>query len=59
LKTDGTRPGRRIFVDHRSVGQTPGSVVVKCGIHQVQLGSSGKPSTIDIPCDGEVAIGDL
>jgi serine/threonine-protein kinase len=58
VKTDSASPGRRIFVDHRSVGQTPAAVLVKCGVHEIKIGSSGRPSTIDIPCGGEIALGD-
>jgi len=58
VKTGGTVPGRRIFVDERTVGQTPESVVVKCGARTIKLGSSGFPRSIDVPCGGEIAVGD-
>jgi hypothetical protein len=54
MTTNGALPGRRIFVDKRTVGQTPASVTVPCGTHVVQIGSSGVPSTIDVPCNGDV-----
>ncbi len=58
VKTTGAAPGRRIFVDEKTLGQTPESVTVKCGPHSVRLGSSGKPQTIDVPCGGDVTVGD-
>ena len=58
LTTTGTVPGRRIFVDEKTLGQTPQQVTVKCGPHTIRLGSSGKPQSIDVPCGGEIAVSD-
>jgi serine/threonine-protein kinase len=58
VKTTGTAPGRRIFVDDRTVGQTPESVVVKCGAHTIRVGSAGERQLVDVPCGGEIAVGD-
>jgi serine/threonine-protein kinase len=58
VTTSGAAPGRRIFVDDRTVGQTPQSITVKCGSHSVRIGSSGKTQTIDVPCGGEVGVSD-
>jgi serine/threonine-protein kinase len=58
LKTAGTAPGRRIFVDEKTLGQTPEAVTVKCGKHSVRLGSTGKPQAVEVPCGGEVTIAD-
>ena len=58
MKTTGTAPGRRIFVDERTVGQTPETVVVKCGSRAIKLGSAGSTRTIDVPCGGEITVGD-
>lgn len=58
VTTMGTLPGRRIFVDEKTVGQTPQQVTVKCGPHIVRLGSSGKPQSINVPCGGEIAVSD-
>lgn len=55
IRTAGAVAGRRIFVDDKTVGQTPASVVVKCGRHTVKLGSAGKPQTLDVPCRGDVS----
>ncbi len=58
LKTAGAAPNRRIFVDERTLGQTPESVTVKCGTHTVRLGSAGHNQTVDVPCGGEITVGD-
>jgi eukaryotic-like serine/threonine-protein kinase len=58
IHTTGAAANRRIFVDEKTVGQTPESVTVKCGTRAVRLGSSGKTQTIDIPCGGEITVAD-
>jgi serine/threonine-protein kinase len=58
VKTVGAKPNRRIFIDDKTVGQTPESITIKCGEHSIRLGSAGKPQTIDVPCGGEVSVGD-
>jgi hypothetical protein len=58
VRTTGAAPGRRIFVDERTVGQTPESVVVKCGSRAIKLGSAGSTQTVDVPCGGEITVGD-
>ena len=58
MKTTGTAPGRRIFVDDKAVGQTPDAVIVKCGLRSVKLGRAGTAQTVDVPCGGEVSVGD-
>jgi hypothetical protein len=58
LKTAGTQAGHRIFVDRRVVGETPGSVLVPCGAHSVKIGSGGRALAIEVPCRGEIAVGE-
>lgn len=58
MKTAGAAPGRRIFVDEKTVGQTPEAVVVKCGSRNVRLGSTGSTHVVDVPCGGEITVGD-
>jgi serine/threonine protein kinase len=58
VKTSGAAPGRRIFVDERTVGQTPEAVVVKCGSRAIRLGSAGTTRTVDVPCGGEITVAD-
>jgi hypothetical protein len=55
LKTVGAPPGHRIFVDGRAVGQTPRSVLVKCGPVRVKIGSAGHSRDLEVPCGEEVA----
>lgn len=58
MKTSGAAPGRRIYVDDKVAGQTPETITLKCGPHKVKLGSAGNPQEIDVPCGGEIAVGD-
>ncbi len=58
LLTTGTIPGRRIFVDERVVGQTPETAVVKCGPRRIRLGSAGSTQSVDVPCRGQISVGD-
>lgn len=58
ITTTGAAPHRRIFVDEKVVGQTPETVRVKCGARVVRLGSSGSRQSIDVPCGGEITVGD-
>ena len=58
VRTAGAVSGRRIFVDGRTVGQTPESVVVKCGVQRIKLGSSGFARSVDVPCGGEITVSD-
>jgi serine/threonine-protein kinase len=58
VKTAGAVPGRRIFVDEKTVGQTPDAVVVKCGSRTIKLGSTGSTQTVDVPCGSEITVSD-
>jgi hypothetical protein len=58
LKTTGLGVQHRIFVDNVTVGETPQSVLVKCGSHTVRIGSAGKERSVDLPCGGEISVGD-
>ncbi|MFO0736244.1 MAG: protein kinase [Labilithrix sp.] len=58
LKTTGAAPGRRIFVDDKVAGQTPETLTLKCGPHKVKLGSTGTTQDVDVPCAGDVTVGD-
>ncbi len=50
-------PGRKIVVDGRLVGTSPGRVVVRCGSHRFQIGEL-PPETLDLPCGGELTFSD-
>jgi serine/threonine-protein kinase len=56
LETTDLLGGRRIFVDEATVGETPASVLVKCGARSVRIGSAGQLRTIDVPCGGAIRI---
>lgn len=58
VKTEGSAPGRRIFIDERTMGQTPQPITVKCGTHMIKVGSSGRARSVDVPCGGEVTVSD-
>ncbi len=44
----------RLIVD--GVVAPSGSVIVKCGKHQVRVGSKGRRQIVDVPCGGETVI---
>ena len=49
--------GHRIFVDgHRFKTDGSESLRLRCGPHVVQIGSSGTPEPIELPCGGEVQL---
>jgi serine/threonine-protein kinase len=56
VQTAGAASGRRIYVDGVVVGQTPEAVKVKCGLHNVKVGSSGKARSVEVPCGGAVSV---
>jgi serine/threonine-protein kinase len=56
LNTANAPPGHRIFVDRRTVGQTPQTVLVKCGQASVKIGSAGHPRALEIPCGKEISV---
>jgi hypothetical protein len=56
LHTRDAKPGHRIFVDGRVLGETPESVLVRCGVREVKLGSAGYVRRPDFPCGGELSL---
>jgi hypothetical protein len=56
LSTANAQPGHRIFVDGLTLGQTPKSVLVKCGRASVKIGSAGHLRVLDIPCGKEISV---
>jgi len=49
--------GHRIFVDGRRFkGDGIAPLHLPCGPHVIQIGSGGKPQSIDLPCRGEVQL---
>jgi hypothetical protein len=57
LKTSDAAPGRRIFINGHVAGQTPRSILFKCGAAHVKIGSSGHTHVVDIPCGEEIRLG--
>ena len=53
LDTTSLPAGRRIVVDGRVVGTSPRRVVVRCGVHRVQVGDL-PPESLELPCGGEI-----
>lgn len=54
--TSEASPGHRIFIDGRVVGQTPDSVIVVCGLHNIKIGSAGGAHQVMAPCGGSVSV---
>jgi hypothetical protein len=52
-----TDPGHPIWIDGRSVGESPRAFIVPCGAHVVRVGNAGQPQMTEVPCGGEVALG--
>jgi hypothetical protein len=52
-----TDPGHPIWIDGRSVGESPKAFIVPCGAHVVRVGNAGQPQMTEVPCGGEVALG--
>jgi Meckel syndrome type 1 protein len=48
--------GHRIFVDGRVVGDGAQPAVVRCGPHDVKVGSAGTPQRVDVPCGGSLTL---
>ena len=57
ILTSAALPGRRVWIDERlQVAQTPEAFRVRCGKHQVRIGSTGKAHDIEVPCGGEIGV---
>jgi hypothetical protein len=54
LRIDESVEGQRIFVD--GVPLTATAALLRCGPHDVAVGSTGRTRTIDVPCGGEVTV---
>ena len=58
VRTDhGTsEAGHRVFVDGRLAGSGGAPLVVRCGTHEVRVGSGGRLWRVEVPCDGAVEV---
>jgi hypothetical protein len=52
LDTSAARPGHRVFLDGRVVGETPRLLRVPCGGHELRMGSAGAAQHVVLPCGG-------
>jgi hypothetical protein len=57
LDTTALPAGRKIVVDGRVLGTSPRRVVVRCGVHRIQVGDL-PPETLALPCGGEISFTD-
>ena len=48
--------GRRVYMDGGKDFGPAGSVDVACGTHVVQIGTTGKPRKVNVPCGGQVNV---
>jgi hypothetical protein len=56
LLTDALEKGHRIFVDGRFAGEGGAPLVVRCGRHDVRVGSAGRLRSVDVPCGGDLSV---
>jgi hypothetical protein len=54
LRVDTSAEGQRIFVDGIALSAT--AALLRCGPHDVAVGSAGRTRTIEVPCGGEVTL---
>jgi hypothetical protein len=54
LLIDSSVDGHRVFVD--GVPLSAPAAMIKCGPHEVAIGSLGRTRTIEVPCGGEVTV---
>ena len=54
LRLDASLEGQRIFLDGVALSAT--AAILRCGPHDVAVGSPGRSRSIDVPCGGEVTI---
>jgi serine/threonine-protein kinase len=48
--------GHRIFVDGRTVSEGVAPVRVRCGPHEVRIGSAGRLQQVEVPCGASLAM---
>lgn len=56
LVTARSEKGHRVFVDGRVVGSGGAPLVVRCGKHEVRVGSRGRRRTVEVPCGGDLTV---
>lgn len=56
LVTDPAEVGHRIFVDGRFAGPAGAALTVRCGWHDVRVGSTGSLRHVEVPCGGAATV---
>jgi hypothetical protein len=56
LITAASEAGHRIFMDGRLVGGGGAPLAVRCGEHEVRVGSAGQLRRVTVPCGGDVEV---
>jgi len=56
LITPPSELGHRVFVDGRFAGGGGAPLTVRCGKHDVRVGSAGRLRSVDVPCSGDVDV---
>ena len=54
LRIDQSVDGQRVLVDGVVLSAT--AAMVRCGAHDIAVGTGGRTRTIDVPCGGEVTV---
>ena len=54
LRLDPSVEAQRVFVD--GIALSASATLLRCGPHDVAMGSIGRTRTIDVPCGGEVTV---
>ena len=54
LRLDTSVEAQRVFID--GVALSASAALLRCGPHEVAMGSIGRTRTIDVPCGGEVTV---
>lgn len=54
LRIDASAEGQRVFVDGVALSAT--AALLRCGPHDIAVGSVGRTRSIDVPCGGEITV---
>jgi hypothetical protein len=54
LRMDGSLEGQRVYLD--GVPLTASAALLRCGPHNVAIGSTTRTRTVDVPCGGEITV---
>jgi hypothetical protein len=54
LRVDGSVEGQRVYLDGMPL--TASAALLRCGPHNVAIGSTTRTRTVDVPCGGEITV---